>query len=78
MGYATGIATGEMSEQAEDVTRFVARPTERTLHLRRDNRISSLVLAAVPLSMAVALLYGSRRFREYLARSDPRGQVHGP
>ncbi|MFN7989169.1 MAG: hypothetical protein U0529_16970 [Thermoanaerobaculia bacterium] len=75
MGYATGIATGEMRGQVEDVTRFVATPTERTLHLRRDNRISSLVLAAVPLSMAVALLHGSARFRKYLDRKESRGRA---
>src|SRR5512138_3311134 len=32
MRYSTDIAKGEMREQVEAVTRFVATPTERTLH----------------------------------------------
>ena len=76
MGYATGLAVGEMREQVEAVTRFVAAPTARQLDLRRENRVSSLLLAAVPLSLAVAVLYVSIRFRGLLSgnrRTDPPG-----
>jgi hypothetical protein len=67
MGYATGLAKGEMREQVAAVARYVATPTAKQLDLRRDNRVSSLLLAAVPLSLAVLLLYVSVRFREFLS-----------
>jgi hypothetical protein len=67
MGYASDLAKDEMGEQVAAVARFVATPTERQLTLRRDNRLSSLLLAAVPLSLAALLLYVSVRFRELLS-----------
>jgi hypothetical protein len=76
MRYATALAQGEMEEQAAAVARFVATPTVTRLDLRRDNRVSSLLIAAVPLALGVLLLWLSVRFKSFLA-APPRKAAAG-
>ena len=56
MGYTTELSMREMEEQAAEVRRYVASATTRRLEIRRDNRTSSLLIAAIPFGLGVALL----------------------
>lgn len=63
MGYTTDLARAEMKEQVAAVQRYVSSPTTRRLEIRRDNRTSTLLIAAIPFALAATVVLGLRRLQ---------------
>lgn len=64
MTYSSGFGKSEMRRQVTEVERFLATPSMQRLQLRLDNRVSSSLWAAFPLSFGAAmflLVYLMRR-----------------
>jgi hypothetical protein len=70
MNYTTDLAKAEMEEQAAAVARYVASPTTRHLEFRRDNRTSSLLIAAIPFALSVAIVLGLNRLQRAMQPDD--------
>ncbi len=73
MSYTTDLAKAEMKDQVAAVERYVASPTTRRLEIRRDNRTSTLLIAAVPFGFAVAVVLGLSRLQRAMESAAGRG-----
>ena len=75
MSYTTELGRAEMDDQVAAVRRFVASPTTPRLEIRRDNRASSLLIAAIPFGFPLAAVLGlNRLWRRFVPGAVSEGQ----
>lgn len=63
MNYTTELSMREMEEQVAAVRRYVASATTQRVEIRRDNRTSSLLIAAIPFVFALTVVLGLNRLQ---------------